>query len=106
MTTLLKVFSWIVRILLFAALFLLAVKNTEPVTVRFLFDSMWQAPLALVVLVVLASGAALGILACLPAIARQRREITALKGEAAAGARKPAEPVPPPDPAADMPSQF
>jgi uncharacterized integral membrane protein len=106
MTTLLKVVSWIVRILLFAALFLLAVKNTEPVTVRFLFDSMWQAPLALVVLVVLVSGAALGILACLPALARQRREIASLKAEAAAGTRQPSEPLPPPDPAADVPSQF
>jgi lipopolysaccharide assembly protein A len=106
MTTLFKVLSWIVRILLFAALFLLAVKNTEPVTVRFLFDSSWQAPLALVVLVVLASGAALGILACLPALARQRRELASAKAEAAASARKPAEPVPPPDPAADGPSQF
>jgi uncharacterized integral membrane protein len=105
MTTLLKVLSWIVRILLFAALFLLAVKNTEPVTVRFLFDSIWQAPLALVVLVVLASGAGLGILACLPALARQRREIAALKAETTAGARLSSEPMPPPDPAADMPSQ-
>jgi uncharacterized integral membrane protein len=106
MTTLLKVLAWIVRILLFAALFLLAVKNTEPVTVRFLFDSAWQAPLALVVLVLLAAGAGLGILACLPAIARQRREISGLKAEVAAGERRPAEPVPPPDPGADMPSQF
>ncbi|MCX7892954.1 MAG: LapA family protein [Burkholderiales bacterium] len=106
MKSLLKALSWGARIVLFAAVFLLAAKNTEPVTVRLLFDAAWHAPLALVVLVVLACGAALGILACLPGLARQRREIAALRAEAAAGARKGAEPVPPPDPAADVPSQY
>ena len=106
MAPFLRVLSWLVRIVLFAALFLLAVKNTEPVTVRFLFGAAWQAPLALVVFVVLTVGAALGVLACLPAIARQRREIAAVKKELAAGETKPAEPAPPPDPSADVPSQF
>ena len=92
MTTFLRIVAWIARILLFAVLFLLAAKNTEPVTVRFLFDAVWHAPLALVVLVALALGAILGLVACLPAHARQRREIAGLSKELAVGGRPPAEP--------------
>jgi uncharacterized integral membrane protein len=103
MAILLRVLAWAGRILLFALLFLVAAKNTDPVTVRFLFDSAWQAPLALVVLAALALGAALGLLACLPALARQRREVAGLRRELAVAERTAPEPVAPP--AVDAPVQ-
>jgi uncharacterized integral membrane protein len=100
MAILLRILAWAGRVLLFALFFLVAAKNTDPVTLRFLFDSAWQAPLALVVLVALGLGAALGILACLPALARQRRELTGLRRELAVAERPPPPAVP--TPAADV----
>jgi uncharacterized integral membrane protein len=98
MALLLRILAWAGRILLFALLFLVAAKNTDPVTVRFLFDAAWQAPLALVVLAALALGAALGLLACLPALARQRREIVGLRRELAVTERPAPAPQPAPPP--------
>ena len=42
--------SWIFRALLFVALFLFALKNTDPVTLRFYSDQILQLPLVLAVL--------------------------------------------------------
>ena len=81
MNKLLSILSWILRALLFLALFLFAIKNTETVTLRFWFDQTWQVPLVLLLLVFLASGALLGVLACLARMFRQRREIARLKRE-------------------------
>ena len=67
--------------MLFLALFLFAIKNTETVTLRFWFDQTWQAPLVLLLLAFLAGGALLGVLACLARLFRQRREIARLKRE-------------------------
>jgi uncharacterized integral membrane protein len=81
MNKLLSVFSWILRAVLFLALFLFAIKNTDTVTLRFWFDQTWQAPLVLLLLAFLAGGALLGVLACLARMFRQRREIARLKRE-------------------------
>lgn len=105
MSILLRVLAWAGRILLFALLFLVAAKNTDPVAVHFLFDTVWLAPLALVVLCALALGAALGLLACLPALARQRREITGLRRELAVTERPAPEPALPAQPV-DVPIQL
>jgi len=67
--------------MLFLALFLFAIKNTETVTLRFWFDQTWQAPLVLLLLAFLAGGALLGVLACLARLFGQRREIARLKRE-------------------------
>src|SRR5262249_11568813 len=75
------VLSWTVRILLFLALLVFAVRNTDPVTVRFYLDQQWQVPLVLALLVFFAVGAVLGVLACMGRLLRQRREIVALKRE-------------------------
>ena len=74
--------TWSFRALLFAALFLFAIKNTEPVTLRFYFDQAWQAPLVLVMLACMALGAALGVLACVSTLCAQRRELLSLRREA------------------------
>lgn len=73
--------SWALRILLFLFLFGLALKNTNPVTVRFYLGSQWDSPLALVLLVAFAAGAAAGVAACLSHAYQQRREILELRRE-------------------------
>ncbi len=75
--------SWILRALLFAALFLFALKNTDPVTVRYYFGVAWQAPLVVVLLVIFVLGVAGGILATLGYVLRQRKEIGRLRRELA-----------------------
>ncbi|MGC2520053.1 MAG: LapA family protein [Burkholderiales bacterium] len=88
--------SWSLRAALFAALFLFAVRNTDPVTLRFYFDQAWQMPLIAALLMFFAFGAALGVLACLSRLLRQRRQVVALKRElrarGAAGRSPPATP--------------
>jgi len=73
--------SWVFRILLFVLLFGFALKNSDPVTVRFYLGAHWEASLALVVLVFFAIGIAAGAMACFAYIYRQRREILQLRKE-------------------------
>ena len=73
--------SWIFRILAFALLFGFALKNSDPVTVRFYLGTHWEASLALVVLVFFVAGVAAGVIACFAYIYRQRREILQLRKE-------------------------
>ena len=88
-----RIVTWAVRLILFIMLLAFAVRNTEPVTLRFYFDLAWQAPLVLLLLVFFAAGAALGAVAGLGALLRQRRQIQQLKralpqADAEAGARE------------------
>lgn len=73
--------SWAFRILLFVLLFGFALKNSDPVTVRFYLGAHWEASLALVVLVFFVVGVAAGVIACFAYIYRQRREILQLRKE-------------------------
>ena len=91
----LRYIAWLLRALLFVALLLFALKNTEPVTLRLYLDQTWQAPLILVILAFFAVGAALGVLACLTKLFAQRREILALKKELRGRPEAEAPPVPP-----------
>ncbi len=70
---------WLLRIALFLLLLGFAVKNSDPVTVYYYFGAEWRAPLVFVLLICLSAGAALGILAALGQLFRQRREIADLK---------------------------
>lgn len=76
--------KWL-RAAAFVALFLFAVmfalKNTDPVTLRFYLEQTWQAPLIVALFAAFALGAALGVLACFARWFRQRREIAALRRE-------------------------
>ncbi len=76
-----RVLVWVLRVILFLALFLFALKNTDSVTLRLYFDQVWQAPLILILLVFFAAGTALGVLATLTTVFRQRRDISRLKRE-------------------------
>lgn len=82
---------WFLRGILFIVLLGLAIKNSGEVELRFFFDAAWQAPLSLVILVALASGVVLGLLALLPQVVRQRREIAGLRRQTAATAEPPAQ---------------
>ena len=76
-----RVLAWTLRIILFLALFLFALKNTDTFSLRLYFDQMWQAPLILVLLVFFVAGAVIGVLATLATVFRQRREIARLQRE-------------------------
>ncbi|MSQ72609.1 MAG: DUF1049 domain-containing protein [Betaproteobacteria bacterium] len=67
------------RAFIFTALFVLALKNTEPVTLQSYFEQSWRLPLVLLLLVFFVAGAGFGIVACLSKIFIQRREIQVLK---------------------------
>ena len=73
---------WTGRILVFLFLCAFALKNAEPVNVRFFFDSVWQAPLVFVCLAFFTAGVALGIVSPLTTIFRLRRSVARLKREA------------------------
>lgn len=81
-----RILLWLLRILLFVVLLGFAVKNSSIVQLRFFFDANWQLPLVVVMLSFFAVGAAVGLVAALSTILRQRREILRLKREAQAGA--------------------
>jgi uncharacterized integral membrane protein len=76
-----RALAWTLRIMLFLALFLFALKNTDPVSLRLYFDQVWRVPLVLVLLVFFAVGAAMGVLATLATVFRQRRDIARLRRE-------------------------
>jgi uncharacterized integral membrane protein len=73
--------SWLLRVLLFLAVFAFALMNTGPVTLRFFLGQTWETPMILILLLAFASGAAIGVLACLSRLLAQRREIHRLERE-------------------------
>ena len=74
-----RYFDWALRIVLFIVLLGFAVKNDQPVTLRYFFGYEWQSSLVIVLLVFFAVGAAVGVLAMLANVLQQRREIARLK---------------------------
>jgi putative membrane protein len=74
-----KVLLWLLRGIVFVALFGLAVKNSGPVDLRFYLDSIWQAPLSVVILIAFAAGAAVGLTATIVTLVRQGRELRQLR---------------------------
>ncbi len=74
-----RILVWLLRGIFFVALFGLAIKNDRAVELRFYFDNAWQVPLSLVVLIAFGAGAAVGLTATLGTLARQWREIVALR---------------------------
>jgi uncharacterized integral membrane protein len=75
-----KILVWLVRGIVFVAVFGLAVKNSGPVDLRFYLDSAWQAPLSVVILAAFTAGAAVGLTAAVVMIVRQGRELRRLRG--------------------------
>ncbi len=73
--------NWLLRAVVFLILLSFALKNDQPVVLRYFFGYEWQASLIVVLLLFFAVGAGVGILAILGNVIRQRREIAALKRE-------------------------
>lgn len=101
---------WILRFLIVVVLVWFAVKNAQMVTLHGLPDQQLQAPLVFVLLVAFVAGVVIGLLAWVPTVVRQRREISRLKRAAerqaalASVVGSPQPPVPPaPQPAATVP---
>jgi len=86
--------SWLLRALLFVAVLTFALMNTDPVLLRFLPGKPWEVPMIVALLLFFALGAAFGVLACLPRLFRQRREIHKLKREHQSATR---QTLPPPE---------
>jgi lipopolysaccharide assembly protein A len=87
-----RVVTWAIWLVVFLLLIGFVAKNAEPVTLRFYFDLALQAPLIVVIFASFAVGSVFGILAIIPRLLRQRRELTRLARET----RARAEPPPPP----------
>jgi uncharacterized integral membrane protein len=92
---------WIVRFLIVVILVWFAVKNSQDVSIKGLPGQSWEAPLIFVLLTVFVAGVVIGLLAWVPTVVRQRREIGRLKRAAAlppAPGAQPAVPVVTEDP--------
>jgi putative membrane protein len=74
-----RVLTWAVRLAVFVLLVAFAAKNADPVTLRFYFDLVLQAPLVVVLFGFFVAGALFGMLALIGTLMRQRREIARLK---------------------------
>jgi uncharacterized integral membrane protein len=70
----LRALSLIFKLVLFLLLLAFAIKNSEIVSVRYLMDLQWQAPLSLVLLIVFALGVLLGMLGCSRHMLNKRRQ--------------------------------
>ncbi len=71
----------LVGLALFLAALGFAVKNSEPVTLHYYLGLVWQAPMVVVLFVVFAIGAVVGVVASFSYLYRQRGEILSLKRE-------------------------
>jgi putative membrane protein len=81
-----QILVWIIRFVIIVVLVWFAVKNSQQVDVYGLPGQVWQAPLVFVLLVVFVAGVAIGLLAWIPTVIRQRREIGRLRKAAAKAA--------------------
>ena len=88
---------WILRFVIVVVLVWFAVKNAQVVTIYGLPGQEWQAPFVFILLVVFIAGMIIGLLAWVPTVVRQRREIGRLNKAAAmpAVAPAPSNPEPP-----------
>jgi putative membrane protein len=69
----------LLRALILVVLVWFAAKNSDPVKLRGFLDQSWEAPLVFVLLVVFVAGVLMGLLAWVPTVVRQRREIGRLR---------------------------
>lgn len=67
---------WLLRTAVFIVLLGFAIKNDQPVTLRYFLGYEWNASLVVVLLCFFTVGAAIGILAMLGPLLRLRRELT------------------------------
>lgn len=73
---------WALRLLVFIAVLMFALKNTDPVTVRFYAEHLVsEVPLIVVMLTCFVVGTVFGLLLTVPANMRRRRELLRVRRE-------------------------
>lgn len=90
--------AWVIRVLVFVLLLVLALENTDPATLHVLAGYSWQAPLILIGLAFFVVGLLAGLLSALPAMFRLRMENGRLKRDLRTAKETPATPAEPPLP--------
>jgi uncharacterized integral membrane protein len=93
-----KFFVWLIRVLDFVLLLVLALANTQSATLNFLAGYSWQAPLILIGLAFFVVGLLAGLLSSLPSLFRLRMENARLKRELRTARDAPVVPMDPPMP--------
>ncbi|SAL31986.1 membrane protein [Caballeronia sordidicola] len=93
-----KFFVWLIRILVFIVLLVLALANTQTATLNFLAGYSWSAPLILIGLAFFVVGLLAGLLSSLPTVFRLRMENARLKRELRTVRDVPVVPQDPPMP--------
>ena len=73
------ILTWAIRLVIFGFLLVFALQNTDTVSLRFLPEHVWQAPLVIVLLLFFIGGVFVGALSLLPTLYRQRHETSRLK---------------------------
>ena len=87
---------WILRFVIVVILVWFAVKNSQVIELNGLPGQVWQAPLVFVLLIVFVAGMVIGLLAWVPTVVRQRRELGRLrKASAQPVVAAPVAPEPP-----------
>lgn len=75
-----RLLTWLVRIVLFIVLVGFAASNRQTTELRFIAPELtWHLPLVVYLLAFFVGGAVVGLLAALPGMFRQRREIARLR---------------------------
>jgi uncharacterized integral membrane protein len=79
------VVRWILIAVVFLALLLVSLQNTQPARLAFFNLAAWEAPLIVVLFVAIACGVAAGLLAGALRTARLKRQVMRLRREQRAG---------------------
>ncbi|KVF76121.1 hypothetical protein WS75_12110 [Burkholderia sp. FL-7-2-10-S1-D7] len=93
-----KFIVWLIRVLVFVLLLVLALANTQTATLNFVAGHAWQAPLILIGLAFFVVGLLAGLLSALPAMFRMRLENGRLKRDLRTARETPAVVDQPPMP--------
>jgi lipopolysaccharide assembly protein A len=93
-----KFIVWLIRVLVFVLLLVLALSNTQPATLNFLAGYAWSAPLILIGLAFFVVGLLAGLVSAMPAVVRLRMENGRLKRELRVARETPAVVEQPPLP--------
>ena len=88
-----RILLLILSAVVFLLLFVFALMNADSVTLHYFLGFEWRAPLVIMLLAFFMIGIALGVIASLGKIVRQRREIMRLKRELRGLARGVAAPA-------------
>jgi len=71
-----RVIVWLIRALVFFALFAFAVNNRHEAYIHWFFGQQWRAPMVFIVLAAFALGCAFGVFAMVPSWWKHRRVAT------------------------------